>query len=168
MKGLKVFITFSFIAVLFPHVILADEPESGESLFKARCGICHQLPDPTILKPGQWPRLLDTKQKLISAEECETVIYQQQSSACNPVARHICFIIHRTCRLFASVSLQSNTAKYSSLQSNKEYFAAFYLPAKKNVPRNYRYMPDGIIFAVCNVCCGGQTCTERRTCNVSE
>ena len=53
-----------FIA-LAATTIPAAEPESGESLFKARCGVCHQLPDPDVLKPEQWPRLLETKQRLM-------------------------------------------------------------------------------------------------------
>lgn len=45
--------------------VLAGEQEEGQAIFKARCGLCHQHPDPGMLKPEQWRILLDTKQKLM-------------------------------------------------------------------------------------------------------
>ena len=59
----EIILAVMLIAPIF--AVIAAEPENGETLYKARCGICHQLPDPNLLKPEQWPRLLDTKQKLM-------------------------------------------------------------------------------------------------------
>ncbi len=35
----------------------------GKALFEARCAVCHQLPEPDMLNPGQWKRLLLLMQK---------------------------------------------------------------------------------------------------------
>jgi mono/diheme cytochrome c family protein len=56
--------------------------DDGETLFKDRCGVCHQYPEPGMLTPEQWHRLLDTKQKLmeksrmqpLTAEEYKTLL----------------------------------------------------------------------------------------------
>lgn len=37
--------------------------EQGKILFEARCPVCHQLPEPSMLKPDQWQRSLSTMQK---------------------------------------------------------------------------------------------------------
>lgn len=48
-----------------PLLLFAGDIEEGKSIFEARCGICHQHPEPAMLKPEQWRRLLETKQKLM-------------------------------------------------------------------------------------------------------
>ena len=43
-----------------------DETEQqawNKSLFEARCGTCHQLPEPDMLTPAQWKRSLEVMQK---------------------------------------------------------------------------------------------------------
>lgn len=62
MKSLFMIIAF---LLLLTCAVFAAEVEDGEALFKARCNNCHQYPDPGMLKPEQWRRLLDTKQKLM-------------------------------------------------------------------------------------------------------
>jgi cytochrome c5 len=37
--------------------------EQGKILFEARCPLCHQLPEPSMLKLDQWQRSLKTMQK---------------------------------------------------------------------------------------------------------
>lgn len=37
--------------------------EQGKILFEARCPLCHQLPEPAMLKREQWRRSLTTMQK---------------------------------------------------------------------------------------------------------
>jgi len=37
--------------------------EQGKVLFESRCPVCHQLPEPSMLKLDQWRRLLTTMQK---------------------------------------------------------------------------------------------------------
>ncbi len=39
------------------------QPDEAESLFNARCGMCHQLPDPGMLKPKQWQLIINTMQQ---------------------------------------------------------------------------------------------------------
>jgi mono/diheme cytochrome c family protein len=40
-----------------------DNIEQGKMLFDARCPLCHQLPEPSMLKLDQWRRSLTTMQK---------------------------------------------------------------------------------------------------------
>jgi hypothetical protein len=45
--------------------VAADEAatEQGKALFEARCGgLCHQLPEPDMLRARQWTRVLQTMQ----------------------------------------------------------------------------------------------------------
>ncbi len=42
---------------------LSEQQTEGKALFEARCAICHQLPEPDMLKPKQWKRLLLLMQK---------------------------------------------------------------------------------------------------------
>ena len=42
-------------------VVSADE--EARQLFETRCAICHQLPEPAMLKPNQWRVVLMTMQK---------------------------------------------------------------------------------------------------------
>jgi len=35
----------------------------AESLFKGRCQMCHQLPEPSMLRPQQWKLILTTMQQ---------------------------------------------------------------------------------------------------------
>ena len=42
---------------------LSQQQADGKALFEARCGVCHQLPEPDMLKPKQWKRLLLLMQK---------------------------------------------------------------------------------------------------------
>jgi len=41
----------------------ADRSAYAESLFKGRCQMCHQLPEPGMLKPNQWKLILVTMQQ---------------------------------------------------------------------------------------------------------
>ncbi len=60
----------------------ASEPDPGETLYKSRCGLCHQLPDPEMLTSRQWRIVLETMQKRmghiemppLSAEEREQIL----------------------------------------------------------------------------------------------
>jgi mono/diheme cytochrome c family protein len=37
--------------------------EEGKQIFETRCGACHQLPEPAMLKAKQWRLVLMTMQK---------------------------------------------------------------------------------------------------------
>lgn len=43
----------------------AETPDEGADLFEARCALCHQIPDPAMLKPAQWDAILTVMQKRI-------------------------------------------------------------------------------------------------------
>jgi mono/diheme cytochrome c family protein len=48
--------------------VVAEETSSerntyAESLFKGRCQMCHQLPEPSMLRPQQWKLILTTMQQ---------------------------------------------------------------------------------------------------------
>lgn len=40
-----------------------SEEVTGEMLFISRCGSCHELPEPSALKPAQWNAVLNKMQK---------------------------------------------------------------------------------------------------------
>ena len=40
-----------------------DDVEQGKQLYESRCALCHQLPEPDMLKEKQWRRSLLTMQK---------------------------------------------------------------------------------------------------------
>lgn len=41
----------------------ADREAWAQSLFEGRCQMCHQLPEPGMLKPQQWKLILTTMQQ---------------------------------------------------------------------------------------------------------
>jgi len=44
--------------------LVAAEVDANAALFELRCGTgCHQLPEPSMLKPKQWQRVLITMEK---------------------------------------------------------------------------------------------------------
>ena len=45
----------------FSGIAIADE--QGKQAFESRCATCHQLPEPSMLKPKQWQLVLMTMQK---------------------------------------------------------------------------------------------------------
>ena len=52
------------ILLLLVQPLRAEETnDAGENLYKSRCGMCHQLPDPGMLTAGQWKIVLETMQK---------------------------------------------------------------------------------------------------------
>ncbi len=42
---------------------LSEQQLQGKALFEARCVACHQLPEPDMLTPSKWQRLLELMQK---------------------------------------------------------------------------------------------------------
>ncbi len=42
---------------------LSEQEAQGKALFEFRCNICHQLPEPDMLTPKKWTRLLQLMQK---------------------------------------------------------------------------------------------------------
>jgi cytochrome c5 len=80
--GLALLISFAAIAV-------AEENKKGADIYNSNCQLCHQLPEPEMLRPSQWDLVLKTMQKRmeendiepLSGEEMEAVIkYLEESS----------------------------------------------------------------------------------------
>ena len=42
---------------------IVDRSADAKSLFEGRCQMCHQLPEPGMLKPKQWKLILGTMQQ---------------------------------------------------------------------------------------------------------
>lgn len=58
-------LVLAWLCILAPVVAMAEEQKDkaqGKILFESRCPICHQLPEPSMLKLPQWRRLLATMQ----------------------------------------------------------------------------------------------------------
>ena len=51
------------LALLATAAEAQENIEQGKVLFESRCPLCHQLPEPSMLKLDQWRRLLTTMQK---------------------------------------------------------------------------------------------------------
>ncbi len=43
----------------------AETADDAAALFEARCALCHQIPDPAMLKQHQWDSILTVMQKRI-------------------------------------------------------------------------------------------------------
>lgn len=76
--------TFIGLALLicFAALAVAEEDKKGADIYNSNCQICHQLPEPEMLRPAQWSLVLKTMQKRmeendiepLSGEEMEAVI----------------------------------------------------------------------------------------------
>lgn len=60
----RIFLTAVFFAFL-AAAVSAETADEGAALFEARCALCHQIPDPAMLKPQQWDSILKVMQKRI-------------------------------------------------------------------------------------------------------
>ena len=56
-------LTTSLAALLTTTAAAQENVEKGKALFESRCPLCHQVPEPSMLKLGQWRRSLHTMQK---------------------------------------------------------------------------------------------------------
>ena len=59
---------FSLILAGMPLITTAEETSAereayAKSLFEGRCQMCHQLPEPGMLRPKQWKLILTTMQQ---------------------------------------------------------------------------------------------------------
>jgi len=65
MKTVLILFVCLILAAAPLFVVQAEEvqPDEAERLFTARCAMCHQLPDPGMLKPKQWRLIINTMQK---------------------------------------------------------------------------------------------------------
>ena len=56
---------YALVLLLYCYgsVCVAAEQETGQVLFQSRCMLCHQLPEPAMLRPKQWQAVLGTMQQ---------------------------------------------------------------------------------------------------------
>ena len=78
---------YSLILAGVPLIAVAEETSAerdayAKSLFEGRCQMCHQLPEPGMLKPKQWKLILTTMQQrmqqagvpLLTEDETEAIL----------------------------------------------------------------------------------------------
>ena len=59
-----VFAILTTIVLFSPSGYAATNNSNGKQLFEVRCGgLCHQLPEPDMLKAKQWRKVILTMQK---------------------------------------------------------------------------------------------------------
>jgi len=59
--------------------VQADEVDEGKALFEARCGVCHQLPEPDMLNAKQWRFVLQTMQARMRQSGMEPLTEQEMA-----------------------------------------------------------------------------------------
>lgn len=62
---MKKAILFTILIASLSAAASAETADEGAALFEARCALCHQIPDPAMLKPQQWDSVLAVMQKRI-------------------------------------------------------------------------------------------------------
>ncbi len=82
--------TLALMIFFVPVFAMANEPVDDEVLFQARCaGLCHQLPEPSMLKAKQWSKVLTVMQKrmqqrgvapMSESEHAQLLTYLQKNS----------------------------------------------------------------------------------------
>jgi len=64
LHGLSTCLGLTLLATSLATTAVAQEDvEKGKVLFESRCPLCHQVPEPSMLKLEQWRRSLHTMQK---------------------------------------------------------------------------------------------------------
>lgn len=58
----------------------ADENISGKDMFAARCAVCHQLPEPGMLKAKQWMFIIETMQQRMQQADMPQLNEQEKAS----------------------------------------------------------------------------------------
>ncbi len=57
------YLLLATLPLLMQPLQAEEQIDAGENLYKSRCGMCHQLPEPGMLTAGQWRIVLETMQK---------------------------------------------------------------------------------------------------------
>jgi len=78
-------ISLLFLATL---TAAASESDPGETLYRSRCGLCHQLPDPGMLTAKQWRIVLETMQKRMGHIEMPPLSKNEREQILDYLGRH--------------------------------------------------------------------------------
>lgn len=57
--------------------------DEAEGLFTARCAMCHQLPEPSMLKPKQWRLIIGTMQQRMQQANIPPLQVQEREMILN-------------------------------------------------------------------------------------
>ncbi len=77
------------VSLLLAQPLQAEkQADSGENLYKSRCGLCHQLPEPEMLTAGQWRIVLETMQKRMGHIEMPPLSREERERILAYLARH--------------------------------------------------------------------------------
>ena len=72
--------TFIYMLNFFiATVSIAAEQVTGETLYKSKCMLCHQLPEPDMLRPTQWQAVLQTMQTRMQQAGLPVMTPQEQA-----------------------------------------------------------------------------------------
>ena len=64
------------------------QTDAEENLYKSRCGMCHQLPDPDMLTAGQWKIVLQTMQKRMGHIEMPSLSESEREQILGYLSKH--------------------------------------------------------------------------------
>ena len=73
---------------LIPVTSIATETNAGEMLYKSRCGLCHQLPEPSMLTAKQWRIVLETMQKRMGHIEMPPLSENEREQILSYLGKH--------------------------------------------------------------------------------
>jgi len=77
------------LLTLFAAPLMAAEVESDAALFELRCGsACHQLPEPSMLKPKQWQRVMITMEKRMAQAGMNVLTADERERLLAYLAKH--------------------------------------------------------------------------------
>ncbi len=76
------------VILLLVMPLWAGNSDAGEELYKSRCGLCHQLPDPEMLTAGQWKIVLQTMQKRMGHIEMPPLSPEEHRQLLDYLGRH--------------------------------------------------------------------------------
>ncbi len=75
-------------ALLLVQPLWAENSDPGENLYKSRCDMCHQLPDPEMLTAGQWKIVLQTMQKRMGHIEMPPLSLGERQKILTYLSKH--------------------------------------------------------------------------------
>ncbi len=75
-------------SLLLLSATIAAEPDPGETLYRSRCGLCHQLPEPNMLTAKQWRIVLETMQKRMGHIEMPPLSKSEREQILGYLGKH--------------------------------------------------------------------------------
>ncbi len=82
------YLLLATLPLLMPPLQAEEQIDAGETLYKSRCGMCHQLPEPEMLTAGQWRIVLETMQKRMGHIEMPPLSTSDREQILGYLAKH--------------------------------------------------------------------------------